>query len=162
LLHAGGKGPKVKALARRCQDLFPHGDPRVSRELAVLLTYFDTTGLCEEPVQARLLDALLASKGDRQQQLHYFYCLRLLKRNWTAVQKDLLLDWYDSTRAWEGGMSFKAFQQSILRDYQPIFTAEDRLRTIARAEQVPWAAAAMLRLAPPGEVPDPTVLAGVL
>src|SRR5262249_27988223 len=60
---------------------FPNTDNAVSRELAILLTYARRSGLTSAPVHKMLLQAMLAST-DRQQQIHYFYCLRLLHHDW--------------------------------------------------------------------------------
>ena len=48
---------------------------------------------------------------------------------------------------------------NILRDANPMFTAEDRVKVIAKASQMPRAAAVLLKLAPPKELPPPKVLA---
>src|SRR5262249_43126562 len=84
LVHTTRRPTAIKEFAERAYRLFPHKDRRVSRELAVLLTYFRKEGLLDRPVVAKLLDALEASAGDRSQQIHYFYCLRLLHEGRTA------------------------------------------------------------------------------
>jgi putative heme-binding domain-containing protein len=161
LIHAGEPPDGVRGIARQCEQLFPHADWRVNRELAILLTHFRREGLLEQPVHAKLLSALAASRDDRQQQIHYFYCLRLLHDGWTPEQKNALLAWYDSTQAWVGGHSFTPFLENILQGANPIFTAEDRSRIVARAEELPWAAAALLRLAPEDQLPSLDSLAGL-
>lgn len=160
LIHTNERPGSVRGLALDCLELFPHKDKNVDRELAILLTHFRTAGLLDDKVQDKLLAALLREKDDRLQQIHYFYCLRLLSKDaWTAEEKSDLLTWYDSTKAWQGGNSFTPFLFNILRDLSPIFTAEDRLALIAKGEERPWAAVALLRLAPPAEVPQPALLA---
>jgi putative heme-binding domain-containing protein len=153
-------GPDVKAIAENCSHQFPHKDWRANRELAILLTHFRRTGQLTEPVHTRLLSALLGEK-DRLQQIHYFYCLRLLHDGWTADQKNSLLAWYDSTRNWQGGHSFPGFLENILRDANDIFTAEDRLQVVRKFQEYPLAAAVMMQSATPAQVPAPVALADV-
>jgi putative heme-binding domain-containing protein len=153
------KAALLQPIARRCLALFPHKDWRVNRELAIVLTHFRREGVIDEPVHARLLDALLQDKNDRPQQIHYFYCLRLLHDGWTPEQKRALLAWYDGTKTWQGGASFAGFLEDILRDLAYFFTADDRNQVLARAEELPWAATALLRIAADRDVPAPAVLA---
>jgi putative heme-binding domain-containing protein len=158
LIHTKERPEDVNQIARRCQELFPHKDGRVNRELAILLTHFRREGQLDGPVHAELLDALLAGKEDRAQQIHYFYCLRLLHQGWTPKQRGDLLAWYDATKTWEGGHSFTPFLENILRDANPIFTAEDRRAVVAGGEQLSWAATALLRFAPRRQLPPPAEL----
>src|SRR5262249_61587003 len=105
-LHADPMPQWVRPIAERCDGLLPNRDGRVNRELATLLTHFRRSGVLTTPVHAKLLDALKASADARQQQIHYFYCLRLIGDSpWTAQQKDDLLAWYDATKTWTGGAS---------------------------------------------------------
>src|SRR5205823_6884377 len=114
-------------------------------ELAILLTYFRREKVLDEPVHAKLLDALLKSKDDRQQQIHYFYCLRLLHDGWTTKQKDELLAWYEATKTWTGGFSFTPFLANILKDLDPAFTAQDLTRILMKADKLPLAATVLVR-----------------
>jgi putative heme-binding domain-containing protein len=161
LIHTTSRPGSVRGIALDCLEMFPHADWRVSRELAILLTHFRRDRTLDEPVHTKLFDALLAAKDDRLLQIHYFYCLRLLHEGWTADQKDALLAWYDGTKTWEGGHSFTPFLENILRDLNPIFTPADRSRAIARAEEMPWTATAMLRMMPENQPVDPKPLAAI-
>ena len=100
-------------------------------ELAAMaiMTQPRMTKVLDEPVHAKLLDALLAAKDDRQQQIHLFYCLRLLHEGWSSEQKSNLLAWYDSTKTWEGGHSFTPFLENILGDAKSIFTTAATIST---------------------------------
>jgi putative heme-binding domain-containing protein len=153
-------GPDLRSVAERCARLFPHEDWRASRELAILLTHFRRSGMLTEPMHGRLLGALL-NDTNRLQQIHYFYCLRLLHEGWTAEQKSALLKWYDSTKDWQGGHSFPGFLDNILRDANEVFTSEDRLQAVRKWREQPWAAAKMLQTAKPPQVPPPAALADV-
>lgn len=158
LIHTTARPGSVRGIALDCLERFPHSDRRVNRELAILLTDFRRSTILDEPVHAKLLDALLKAEGDREQQIHYFYCLRLLHHGWTPEQKQRLLDWFEGTRTWTGGHSFTPFLEHILRDLNPIFTAEDRARVFASAGERPWTAAVLLRYAPSEQTPPPSAL----
>jgi putative heme-binding domain-containing protein len=158
LLHTGPAAKEVEEIARRCDEYFPHRDAAINRELAILLPHFRRAGILQTPVHAKLLKAIKTSAGDRPQQIHYFYCLRLLHDGWTAEQKAELLAWYDGTRAWSGGHSFTGFLENILRDAAPVFTADDAARLLAQGERYPQAALVLLRLLPGKQEPSLPVL----
>ena len=161
LIHATPTGEKPKAftaIADKCYELFPQKDPRVNRELAILLAHYGKEGVLTKPVHEKLLAALLAAKDDKAQQIHLFYCLRFLHQNWTPEQKDQLLAWFETTKGWSGGHSFTPFLENILRDANPMFTAADRVRVIGKAKDMPRTASVLLKLAPPKETPEPKVL----
>ncbi len=157
LVHTKPPADKLKAFAKALEAFWGVKDPREQRELAILLTHLGREKYVGN-VHALLLEELLNSK-DRQQQIHYFYCLRLLNEGWQPEQKDKLLTWYDSTKTWSGGHSFVPFLENMLKDLMPIFTAEDRAKVIAKADQMPAAAAVLLATAPEKELPSPQVLA---
>jgi putative heme-binding domain-containing protein len=162
LVHTTKRPVKEKAFTARsmlvgCAAEFPHKDKMVNRELAIIIAHGRAAGLIDLPVHDKLLKALLDAKEDRQQQIHYFYCMRVLAKDaWTAEQKDALLGWFEDTKAWTGGHSFTPFLENILRDLNGIFTAEDRARVLAKSE---WAGLALARIAPPDQAPAPALLA---
>jgi putative heme-binding domain-containing protein len=158
LVHTSKRPGSVRGIALECLEQFPHKDWRVNRELAILLTYFRRDKVLDEPVHAKLLSALLKDAEDRQQQIHYFYCLRLLHDGWTAEQKAKLLAWYDGTKSWSGGFSFTPFLENILKDFNPALTAADRLAVVEKADKLPRAAAALLRSAPEKQLPAADIL----
>jgi putative heme-binding domain-containing protein len=162
LIHTSKRPGNLRGIALDCLEMFPHKDANVSRELAILLTWFRREKFLDEPVHAKLLDALLKAKDDHAQQIHYFYCLRLLHDGWTKEQKANLLAWYDSTKLWTGGHSFHPFLENILKDLNPVFTKEDRTAILGRADKLPQAALLMLRLAPPDQLPAPEQIAAAL
>jgi putative heme-binding domain-containing protein len=169
LIHTTSRPGSIRGIAVDCLEMFPHADWRVNRELAILLSHFRREKILDEPVHAKLLSQLVGpasvpaggdagATGPRQQQIHYFYCLRFLHEGWTPEQKNQLLAWYEGTKSWEGGHSFTPFLENILRDLNPIFTAEDRNRAIAGAPERPWTATAMLRFTPENQLLDPQPL----
>jgi putative heme-binding domain-containing protein len=149
----------VRGIAMDLLGMFPHPDARVNRELAILLAALRREKVLDEPVHEKLLSALLADTKDRQQQVHYFYCLRLLHDGWTADQKQKLLAWYESTRTWKGGHSFAPFLENMLRDLSPAFMPDDRAAVFVKADQMPLTAAALLRAAKPEQLPPAATLA---
>jgi putative heme-binding domain-containing protein len=153
LCHTTERPASLRDIAESCWRIFPHADVRVSRELAILLAWFGKEKVLASPVQSRLLEALEASARDRQQQIHYFYCLRLLKDGWTADEKARLLAWYDGTKTWSGGASFTGYLENILRDAAGIFTAEDVARLLAHGETQPRATSVLLRIIPEKQLP---------
>src|SRR5207247_2562023 len=130
LIHTTQRPGAVRGIAVDCLEMFPHSDWRVNRELAILLTHFPREKILDEPVHSKLLSAMLSPPtasdaraesrerpgDDRQQQIHYFYCLRFLHDGWTSQQKSQLLAWYDATKTWEGGHSFTPFLENIFKD----------------------------------------------
>jgi putative heme-binding domain-containing protein len=136
---SGGLRPPlatVREIAASCDKLFPHDDKLVNRELAILLTHFCRTGVLDSPVGAKLLAAIEASKGDSQQQIHYFYCLRLLHDGWTKEQKAALARWYESTRTWTGGASYTGFLGNIFRDCLSAYDLSDRRALLEQGEKL--------------------------
>ncbi len=162
MIHTSKRPGSVRGIALDCLEMFPHKDASVNRELAILLTQFKREKILDEPVQTKLLDALLKAKDDKAQQIHYFYCLRMLPDGWTKEQKADLLAWYDSTKGWTGGHSFQPFLENILKDLNPAFTKEDRERALAKALEMPKAAIMMLRLAPDDQLPGMSALTELL
>ena len=158
LIHTKARPESASALAALCEGKFPHPDPLVSRELAIVLTGLSRSGERTGAIHARLLDALLASEGDRPQQIFYFYCLRLLHDGWTPGQKDALVGWFDGMKSWEGGAYFRFFQEELLRQLAPVFTVDDFGRLASRGERLPWASAVLLRVTGPGQWPAPSAL----
>lgn len=161
MVHCPQRPSTVKPIAKFCERQFPHTDYRVNRELAILLTQFRRDGQLTGDVHAKLLKALLDADGNREQQIHFFYCLRLLHDGWTPGQKQQILAWYDSTKTWTGGASFSGFLENMLRDLAPIFTNQERTAVIAQADKMPWAAVGLLRSIPNDQVPDPATLAAL-
>jgi putative heme-binding domain-containing protein len=130
LVHAPARPASVHAIAEGCDRLFPNPSWRVNRELAILLTDFQREKQLDRPVVAKLYRVLEASAGDRQQQIHYFYCLRLLKEGWTPEEKAGLAAWYDGTKTWQGGHSFTPFLENIFRETLAAYTTPERRRLL--------------------------------
>src|SRR5206468_103241 len=83
--------------------------------------------------------AAKGNQADRMQQIHYAYCLRLLKDGWSEADKQALFAWYDSTKTWTGGHSFTPFLENIFREALQAFTAKDIKQALAHGEKTPQA-----------------------
>jgi hypothetical protein len=103
-------------IARQCQQLFPHADNRVNRELATLLATLQRDRLLDRPIQPRLLKAMAANKDNRLQQIHYAYSMRQLRTGWTPESARALTEWYEGTRAWNGGSNLQPMLESIFKE----------------------------------------------
>jgi putative heme-binding domain-containing protein len=127
------KAPATLAeIGRKCDELFPHKDNLVNRELATLLTHLKRTKVIDASVHAKLL-AAQSSKGDREQQIHYAYCLRLLPEGWSKKEKEAFVDWFEQTKSWTGGNSFNGFLANIFREALAGYTVEDRVEILQSA-----------------------------
>jgi putative heme-binding domain-containing protein len=133
LIHIPSRPAWVKGIAQHCEGLFPHSSWRANRELAILLTDFQREHLLDHPIVGKLYQALEQSQGDRQQQIHYFYCMRLLKEGWTPQAKAGLAAWYDGTKSWHGGHSFTPFLENIFRETLQVYTATERQQLLDAA-----------------------------
>jgi putative heme-binding domain-containing protein len=143
--HTAKLPAAAKDVAVECDNLFPHAHALVNRELAIVLTHFRRTKVIETEVVGKLLDALEASKGDRQQQIHYFYCLRLLAEGWTPEQHARLSAWYDSTQNWNGGASYRGFLANIFRECLASYTLADRKDLLSQGDKTPHAASVLVQ-----------------
>jgi putative heme-binding domain-containing protein len=140
LFHAAPIPTYVQALAQRCFARFPHAEWRVNRELAILMTYFALKGQLPGGVPGKLIDAIEQSGNDPQQQIHYFYCLRLLHHGWSASEKKGVANWYERTKTWTGGHSFTPFLENIFRDCLAAYDPADRRAILADGERQPLTA----------------------
>lgn len=141
LIHTKTRPDLVPTIAMRCMTAFPQSDPRINRELAIVLAHCRTSGLLGQPVHHKLLSALIAAKVDKPQQIHFFYCLRLLSSEpWTPEQKQTLANWYDATKSWQGGLSFTPFLENIFRELLDAYTVSERREMLKKAEQQPLVA----------------------
>ncbi len=153
LVHTTSRPGSVRGLALDLYAKFPHADPRVNRELAILLVDLRRTKVLDDPVHAKLLDAIVAASADRQQQIYLFYCVRLLHDGWTTAERDRLLAWFETTRSWTGGASFTGFLENILRDLAPALVAGDPAAFFRDAGKRPFATLALVRSLPPEKLP---------
>lgn len=105
----------VDAIAATILERFPASDWRVSREYARLLAYLEPEGATQKLVAA--LESLgTEDQHDRAQAIHYVRCLVALETGWTSDLRDRVLRWFDVSRSWNGGHSYRGYLMNFLRD----------------------------------------------
>ena len=144
---AANRPGSVRGIALECMELFPSKDHRVSRELAILLAEFRRENVlaADEGAAAKVIKALLDARGDREQQIHYFYCLRFLTGGWTAAEKKAVVDWYEGTRDWKGGNSFTGFLTDIFKEVLAAYDLADRKALLASGDRTPLTTIALAK-----------------
>jgi hypothetical protein len=145
LAHCERRPIWTRYIAKQCDDLFPHQDQRVNRELAILLAQFQREGYLEKPIQGRLLKAMGAQKDERLQQVHYAHCMRSLRTGWTPESVKAITVWYDGTRIWTRANSQVLFLESIYKESCDGFAIAEKQSILEQAEKVPLAATALAR-----------------
>jgi putative heme-binding domain-containing protein len=140
LLHTNPSPALVKPIAVRSLTRFPHAEWQVNRELAILLTHFRLTGILGPAAQTQVLNAMLAATNDPHQQIHYFYCLRLIHDGWTEPQKQAVASWYEGTKTWSGGHSYTPFLENIFREWLTAYDLADRKAILSAGDKQPLAA----------------------
>jgi putative heme-binding domain-containing protein len=149
LLHTpDDKRPgSVRGIALECEELFPTKDWRVNRELALVMTYCRRDKMLgpDDGVEAKIIQALLDAKGDRQQQIHYFYCLRFLPDGWTPAQKKAVAEWYEGTHDWKGGNSFSGYLLNIFKEALAAYNVADRTDLLKSGDKTPTVTLALAR-----------------
>lgn len=106
----------VDAIAATILARFPSNDWRVNREYARLLAYLEPPG-----ATAKLVDALdscgTEEQHDRAQAIHYARCLVACESGWDQELRARFLHWFDVSRDWNGGHSYRGYLMNFLRDF---------------------------------------------
>ncbi len=145
LVHTKKRPGSLHGIAIDCLEMFPHRDYRVNRELAILLSEFARTKELPPGVVTKIVAALSSPESDRLQQIHYFYCLRLIKEGWTSEDKMNLIRWFENTKSWQGGNSFRGFLLNIFRDCSAVFNKNDTEEVLKQFDKYPLTALLILR-----------------
>jgi putative heme-binding domain-containing protein len=131
------------ALQGRFGPVFPSGEAKLDRELAILNVFLETPSTPEaitkllakersttidklsnenlEEVISRnrgygsSIAAMLANQPDLEQ-IHMAFTLRNQKTGWTVGQREEYFKWFDKAMKWEGGNSYKKFLQNSSDD----------------------------------------------
>ena len=134
----GEPAPAVKErVAAQLDRLYPHPDKLLSRELAGLLVYLDSSTVVaktvpllkvpEQPEPQDLVDEALLSRNDRygptifglnktrpaRQQFAYATALRSARIGWTPQLREEYFSWFNGAYQWTGGLSFGGFINNI-------------------------------------------------
>lgn len=153
LTHCSAPMAELGPIAERCLARFPQGDVPVDRELAIILTHCARHGWQTDAVRARLLVSMQDPQAAPAQQIHSFYCLRLLPSGWTRAEKQAVLAWYERTGVWQGGHSFRLFLENIFREFDTVLNTDDRREFLEHLDRRPHTAALLLRVSPAEQLP---------
>lgn len=108
---------------------FPTRERFLNREIAQTLARLQTPGALQE-----ILSELEGSKGDREQQIHYAYCLRVIRSGWKPIHQEAFIRWFETTQEerWRGGASFVGFLENIWNDFLEHVPPEDKQMAMER------------------------------
>jgi putative heme-binding domain-containing protein len=141
LLRGAVPPEDVAALRSQLAEEYPSLEPRINRELVVLLVY-----LQDASVTDRFLDEL-RGKAPLVERIHLASYCRYCKTNWTPQQKLELLKFYEAARSAPGGYSYALYLANLTRDYVAEMNDEERKEVLANALKMPTAAlGAVVRL----------------
>lgn len=150
--HTPDGVPVTSEFRRLLLPTFPAGEMALDRETARLLAY-----LGEPQAVAAILKAQ-ASEPDHATQIHYTYCLRVLKDGWTPEAKRQLWAWYETASHWDGGFSFLGYLDFMAQELVALLTPEERGVLLAEGSRFPFPTRVQVRSldleADPGRVVD--------
>lgn len=126
---AGFATQATAPIVPRLRGLFPHADWRVTRELQVLLAYMQDEAAIEPMLRH------LYSGQSQEEQIHTVYCLRALRRGWTAEQREQLVAWFDAGREMGGGASLEGFIENLWNDTLSLLPENERMAAEQRKEK---------------------------
>lgn len=89
-----------------------------------------------------------------EHQMHYAMCLRYLNVGWTFDLKRRYLDWYETTRDWEGGNSLQGYLRNIVTAALEKYTPDERKELLLTWKQRPHATRVILANSRPEQVTD--------
>ncbi len=140
-IHLRGDAPEPlrERLAAAVLKRFPHKDARVSRESAVLLGRWAPAGSIDA-----LLTAIETKQTSQEEQIHYAYCLRAVESGWTAELKKRFLGWFERSRGWTGGNSFRGYLDAIFATFQGRTTNEEMVEMVKSGSVGPAVAAELI------------------
>jgi len=122
-------------------------DSPANREIARLLAFLD------EPLAVAAILRHQASVSDQSAQLHDAYCLRALKRGWSAEAKRQLWAWYETASRWEGGYSFQGYLDVMLQNLVAMLDPAEIADYLARGERFPFPTRVLVRQLDLGDHP---------
>ena len=140
-IHLRGDAPEPlrERLAAAVLKQFPAKDDRVNRESAVLLARWAPPGSI-----GALLTALEEKKTSQEEQIHLAYCLRAVETGWTTELKKRFLGWFERSRGWTGGNSFRGYLDAMLATFQGRATSEEIVEMVKTGSVGPAVAAELI------------------
>lgn len=147
-LEDGGRDEIIGDVAVKLLREFPTGDRAVDYETARILAAVQMADAV-----AKIVDAM-QSAPSQADAIHYALMLRYFEAGWSFNSKQFLLDWYESTREWEGGHSFQPYLANIVGATLERYHPDDRKELLLRWNSRPFASALMIRNSRPDQVED--------
>jgi putative heme-binding domain-containing protein len=136
---------------------FPCGRTAVDAETARILAALDVEGA------AAKIMPLVEKAQTNGEQLHYALVLRYLDVGWNGPLATRLMDWYETTRGWEGGHSLTGYVSNIVGATSERFTPAERRDFILQWPKRPAGAALIVRSSEPQQIADfDRILTGLL
>ncbi|QDS92792.1 Cytochrome c [Roseimaritima multifibrata] len=86
---------------------FPSSDPRLNREMALVLIYLNAPNAID-----RVVDQLVGGPS-QEDQIHYAFVLRDAKEGWDEKNRKRYFRWFKNAASSRGGMSFGGFLENI-------------------------------------------------
>lgn len=147
LAHGAG-GSVAGAIGQRVLPLVGVGEGPIPLEAARIATHLRVPGTADALVAA------LRSDPDSARQIHYALMLRYLTTDWDLALQASLLDWYETTKLWEGGHSLVPFLVNIVGASVDRFSAVDRRKLLESWATRPFASRLILRRSTPAQIDD--------
>jgi putative heme-binding domain-containing protein len=147
-LIAGGRGQAAGDIGDALLKRFPTGDEHVDAESAKILAFLQHRDATE-----KIVAAMLSAKS-RERAIDYALTLRYLNVGWNFELKRSLLDWFESTRDWEGGHSFTPFLANIVGATLERFQPDERAKFLADWSKHPHAASLIISNSSAADVDD--------
>jgi putative heme-binding domain-containing protein len=161
------------ALGAKFDALFPSESKFVNRELAILMVFLESPGATKKLVpmltkervieKPDLGDVLTRNAGyggpiekmytnaPDQQQYHYAFVLRNLKRGWTMDERKTFFGWFEKAHSWSGGVSYQKFLTNIDNQAFEAMTEPERIVLEAAGARKPYKAPELPKPAGPGK-----------
>jgi putative heme-binding domain-containing protein len=130
-----GRMPPPARDDRSMQTMIPALQCEVARLLALL----------DEPKAVPLLLKAQEDEPDPALQIHYAYCLRVLKTGWSPADKARLWAWYELASRREGGYSVHGYLDYMVQDLVALLSPEEAASYLADAAKSPFPSRVLVR-----------------
>lgn len=126
---------------RHVDARFPASTQWENQELCRLLVYLRAPHVLTRTLQ------LLDSAPTQEEQVHYVYCLRVLKEGWELSQREKYFQWFIKAGTLRGGHSFEGFLRNIRNEAIENLTDAERqaLRSLLEQPITPESPEVLLR-----------------
>ena len=137
--HGKPSSSDAAAVIKSLNDLYPHKDNFVNRELSQVLLYLNAPGAVSKTVQMvmnatdtqeKILADSILQRNDRYaaaakrteqfrpnvQQFALAFSLRSIKEGWSEADRASYFSWFPRAKAWQGGNSFGAFIENSRKE----------------------------------------------